>query len=139
MDRKQTILGAAALIILIVAGLLYYRRSSAGQAAIPSSVQVRAVCLACRKPASLTAATRAPAPHKCPNCSAEAAYPFYYCRACALRFVPPLVRRSSEDPPRLPVAPTCPKCGSQDVHSFNPEFDGGEDSALADLPTWPMP
>ncbi len=68
-----------------------------------------------------------------------AVYPYLFCRACVLRLVPPLVRPDSSLPPRLPVAPACPKCGSADVHSFNPEFDGGEDSAVADLPAWPAP
>jgi ribosomal protein L37E len=110
---------AAAVGILVVAGVVYWLRSEGGTNSIGSATeyQTRVMCRACGQdyPAAIHATDHFPL--TCEKCGKKEAWPQMQCYKCGYRFVPEPVG----NPPHMPVAPRCPKCGSESVGGVLPD------------------
>ncbi len=135
MDKRNLTLTGIAVALLAAATVYYFTRSGA-QARMPSKVSVNCACLACRKFVGVDAKITDPKPFTCPLCGQRAAYPLLMCRDCGAYFVPNLERSPDGEFPQMPMAPSCPKCGSRNVGAYV-----GREPIPADkliLPKWPQ-
>ncbi|HOA71866.1 MAG TPA: hypothetical protein PL151_02295 [Phycisphaerae bacterium] len=107
MDKKYSI--ALVVILFGAAGGLYYWRSAdLNDYGTRRNYNASLHCTSCNKDflAELDVADTPPV--ECPNCGKMTGWYRWECAKCNEQFTPP----ASGNPPRQPVAPSCPKCGS---------------------------
>ena len=120
------------VLIVVTAG--FYTLGSKAAPKISKDATAYCVCLSCKTESEVKYPREEAAPHRCPKCSTQAAYPVYYCFNCKHRFVPTLVKGN---PPRLPATIACPKCGAQGAMAYIPNDSMFTPTGEIILPRWP--
>lgn len=119
MEQKQKNVLYIVLAVGLI-GIAVYRLTRPAEGEMPGQISVDGPCLACGKEVAITPALSEPSPWMCPACGERAVYTWLYCPTCQNRFIPALERRG-DDPPRMPMMPRCPACGSATVGAFIPD------------------
>ncbi|HVP10185.1 MAG TPA: hypothetical protein VMV94_03250 [Phycisphaerae bacterium] len=106
---RQIVLLAGTVAVLAAAVGVWHRRGTSAFSADRHSWNAVLQCLNCghRFEAELKLTFPLSA-QTCPQCGKPAAWQVKLCSQCNHSFVPEL----SGDPPRPPIVPKCPKCGS---------------------------
>ena len=109
---------AAAAGLLLLAGLVYYLRLDSFPNDLASRTKFDTVmmCRACNQSYAATLSKDDTYPLTCTKCGKKEAWPQKQCYKCGLHFVP----QPEGQPPHMPVAPHCPKCGSEAVGAVVP-------------------
>ncbi len=96
--------------ILVLAGVLYYVRSGSENALTSrDDYDTMMQCRACGHAFEANLKVEQLPPIACPKCGKMDAWRLYHCNQCDKTFVPQPVGT----PPRAPMMPKCPHCGSQ--------------------------
>lgn len=96
-----------AVVVLVVAGSLYFlRMGNVNDLTARTGYSAKVQCRACKATyqGEFDLSERMPA--VCEKCSKKEAWPLWHCLNCKEVFLPEV----SGDPPRVPIAPPCPKC-----------------------------
>jgi predicted RNA-binding Zn-ribbon protein involved in translation (DUF1610 family) len=95
--------------VLFLAGVIYYvRAGNVNDLTSNTTYNTQLRCLACNEEFKAKLDVVDKPPFKCPKCQKSAAWFLWECDKCHATFAPPL----EGNPPRQPMMPTCPKCGS---------------------------
>jgi DNA-directed RNA polymerase subunit RPC12/RpoP len=115
---NQTTKAIAAVAIIVAAVVLYLVRAGGATNDITSRTDFNAMlkCRACSAEFKATLSVEDEPPYKCEKCGKREAWKLAKCNACGHVFLPEI----SGDPPRPPIAPTCPKCNKQETGAATP-------------------
>jgi putative FmdB family regulatory protein len=114
---KSAKIGTSVALIL-AAVVIYVVRSGGSASEITAATDYNALlkCRGCGNEFKATLDVADEPPYKCPKCGKREAWKLAECHKCGNIFLPPV----SGDPPRPPMIPTCPKCGSQQAGAAIP-------------------
>jgi hypothetical protein len=135
LNQRQWLLIVLGVLIVVLGA--FYLLGSKAAPPIPKDLSADCVCLSCKVESEVKYPREEAAPHRCPKCGTQAAYPVFYCFNCKHRFVPTLVRGDSSGPPRLPMTIACPKCGTQGAMAYIPNEPMFTPTGEILLPRWP--
>lgn len=106
---KSLLLLFMAMVALAAAGVLWSRRGTADHSAERRTWDAVLQCAACgHRFGAQMKLTFPMAAQSCPKCGKQSAWELKRCSRCDHAFLPEL----SGDPPRPPMMPKCPRCGS---------------------------
>jgi DNA-directed RNA polymerase subunit RPC12/RpoP len=132
LNQRQWLFIVLGVLVVVVGG--FYLLGSKAAPKIASNLTEDCVCLSCKVESVVSYPREEAAPHRCPKCGTQAAYPVYYCFNCKHRFVPTLVKG---DPPRVPATIACPKCGTQGAMPYVQNEPMFTPTGEILLPRWP--
>lgn len=132
MQMKNVWLGVAGVLALGLAGWRFF--STDKQFKMATEFKTNGVCLVCKADNEAVFRKGENEPLKCPSCSEQAFYSWWYCNECHYRFVPDLLKDGTNTPKPNPFA-KCAHCNCPSVAKFDPEFHTVKNSAP--LPKWP--
>lgn len=135
LNQRQWLLIILGVLIVVTAG--FYTLGSRAAPKIAKDSTEDCVCLSCKTESEVTYPREEAAPHRCPKCGTQAAYPVFYCFNCKHRFVPTLVKGDASSPPRLPGTIACSKCGAQGAMAYIPNEPMFTPTGEIILPRWP--
>ena len=124
-------------VLVVVAGGFYLLTGTKAAPGDPKKLSEDCVCLSCKAESMIAYPREEAAPHRCPKCGEQAAYPIFYCFNCKHRFVPALLPSGQGGPPRVPASVVCPKCGNSNVTPFLPNEPMFTPVGEILLPRWP--
>lgn len=107
---SNSVKAAAAVGIIVLAGGIYYLRAGSETNDLTSRREYNALlkCRACGAEYAAELNVRDIPPYACEKCGKREAWHLWECRQCHKTFVP----EPQGNPPRAPIAPACPECGS---------------------------
>jgi hypothetical protein len=135
LNQRHWLFIVLGVLVVVVGG--FYLLGSKAAPKISANLTEDCVCLSCKAESVIAYPREETAPHRCPKCGTQAAYPVFYCFECKHRFVPTLVRYNASSPPGLPATIACPKCAKTGAMPYMPDNPMFTPTGDILLPRWP--
>ena len=123
---------------MLAIAVYFFSTRASPEAQYPAEYTSRVVCLETHEESKVTSKMTERAPFVNPKTGRRTLYPWYFCYNCKYRFVPTPIPSADGEAPGLPIAPTCPHCGSSHAASWVPsDPDQANPVGTAELPKVP--